>query len=174
MILMQFAGAINCLFVAAISVQLRRIDRDDPTWSYTQLVAGGVGSMVIVVGAMMMTAAVFRPDRGDGLSYLLFDVAWLFLVMPVAPALVQNIAIGMGILSDKRALPLFPRWLGFFNIWVGLLFMPGIMLTFFKAGPFAWNGLLAFWLPATVFFLWYPVMVTMMLRQSNDLENNAR
>jgi hypothetical protein len=39
--------------------------------------------------------------------------------MPVAAAFVQNVAIA-------------------------LLFAPGGLITFFKSGPFAWNGLLAF------------------------------
>ena len=31
------------------------------------------------------------------------------------------------------------------------------MLIFFKTGPFAWNGLLVFWLGVLVFFGWYTV-----------------
>jgi hypothetical protein len=36
--------------------------------------------------------------------------------------------------------------------------VPACLLTFFKTGPFAWNGLLAFWVPATVFGLWFWVV----------------
>ena len=32
------------------------------------------------------------------------------------------------------------------------------VIPFFKIGPFAWNGLVGFWIPATVFGLWMLVM----------------
>ena len=40
-------------------------------------------------------------------------------------------------------------------IWVLLGQLPGQLLFFFKTGPFAWNGLFAFYLPMTVFFVWF-------------------
>lgn len=43
--------------------------------------------------------------------------------------------------------------------------LPGGLVTFFKSGPFAWNGILAFWLPLTVFGIWYGVMF-MLLRKA--------
>lgn len=61
MILMMFAGSINGVFVGAISTQLRRIEKDHPMWTYAQLVTGSAASVTIVVGAMLMTAAVFGP-----------------------------------------------------------------------------------------------------------------
>jgi hypothetical protein len=161
MMLMMFAGSLGCVFVGAISAQLRRIEKDSPVWTYAQLVTGCAAHMAIIVGAMQMTAVAFRPDRGPELTYLLYDVAWLWLVMPGTPAVLQNVSIGIAILSDRDSSPLFPRWLGFFNIVVGLLIMPGAMVTYFKAGAFAWNGLFAFWLPASLFGPWLIVMFVM-------------
>ena len=162
MILMMFAGSINCIFVGAISTQLRRIETTNPMWTYAQLAAGCAGAVTIVIGAMLMTAVAFRPDRSPDLMLLLFDLAWLMVVMPGTPAAVQNFTIGMAILSDKNSPTIFPRWLGFFNIWTALLFLPGALVTFFKTGPFAWNGLLAFWLPAALFGPWFFIMFFMM------------
>ena len=34
----------------------------------------------------------------------------------------------------------------------------GGMLTFFKTGPFAYDGLFVWWIPFTFFFGWFPVM----------------
>ncbi len=66
--------------------------------------------------------------------------------------------MGHAIMSVQHEQPIFPRWVGYFNIWVAVLFIPGGLLTFFKTGPVAWNGLLAFWMPVVVFFAWYIVM----------------
>ena len=162
MVLMMFAGTINCIFVGVISTQLRRIEKENPMWTYAQLAVGCAGSVTIIVGAMLMTAVAFRPDRPPELTYMMFDIAWLWIVMPGTPAAIQNLTIGMAILSDKNTPTIFPRWVGFFNIWTGLLFLPGALVTFFKTGPFAWDGLLAFWLPAALFGPWFFIMFFMM------------
>ena len=82
----------------------------------------------------------------------------MMLLVPFTTFVVQNFAIGLAILGDKGMAPMFPRWVGFFSMWVGVLFVPGGMLTFFKHGPFAWDGLFAFWIPLLTFFCWYLVM----------------
>ena len=63
----------------------------------------------------------------------------------------QNFAFAFAILTDPRRRPLFPRWLGHLNVWATIVYTPAIVLQFFKHGPFAWNGLFVFWLPAVVF-----------------------
>jgi hypothetical protein len=58
----------------------------------------------------------------------------------------------------------FPRWLGYFNIWCALTFLPAALIYFFKNGAFAWNGVFCFWLPLTVFTTWFAVMFVMTRR----------
>ena len=53
---------------------------------------------------------------------------------------------------------MLPRWLAYFNLWVAFLFVPGGLILFFKTGPFAWNGVFTFWLPLSIFSLWFIVM----------------
>jgi hypothetical protein len=164
MLLMSISGAIFAPFVAVISVQMKRIEGVSPILTYTQLSSGSIGALFFIIPAIIFGAAAYRPDRPPELTLLLNDLAWFFAVMPVAAAFMQNIAIALAIFSDKRASPVFPRWLGFFNIWVALLFAPGGLITFFKTGPFAWNGLLAFYVAGTVFAAWFFVMVTMLIK----------
>jgi len=63
--------------------------------------------------------------------------------------------------------------LGYFNIWVALLFAPGGLITFFKTGPFAWSGLLAFYVAGTVFAAWFFVMVTMLVKAIDQQAQEA-
>ena len=95
---------------------------------------------------------------------VLNDFAWLLLIMTLSPFFVQLMTVGLAIISDNSATPVFARWVGYFNIWVAILFIPGALITFFKTGPFAWNGLLAFWLPLAVFFAWYLVMFPALIK----------
>lgn len=72
------------------------------------------------------------------------------------PAGLQNLAIGLCSLGDNNNR--YPRWIGFVNFWIAILFLPGVLLPFFKSGPFAWNGLIGFWLVAFAFFGWIIMM----------------
>jgi hypothetical protein len=62
--------------------------------------------------------------------------------------------MGIAVLSDKSATPVFPRWAGYLDFWVAVLFMPGTIAVFFQDGPFAWSGLLTWYIPLGVFAFW--------------------
>jgi hypothetical protein len=47
-------------------------------------------------------------------------------------------------------------------------------MIFFKHGPFGFNGLIAFWMPTAVFFVWMLVMSWMLLRAVSAEEARAR
>jgi hypothetical protein len=114
--------------------------------------------------AIFWTAAAFRLDRPAEITQALNDVAWLFDVMPGAPAAFQPILIGFAILSDRNEVKVFPRWLAYFNFLTGIVFMFGCVAGFTKTGWFAWNGLIPFWLPTYIFTAWIPVMSYMLWR----------
>lgn len=64
-------------------------------------------------------------------------------------------AVGVATLRDAREHPVFPRWFGYLNLWVAFAFLPGPFIIFFHTGAFAWNGFAAFWIPASVFGVWF-------------------
>lgn len=148
---------------ALVSLQMRRIEGCRPLLAYTQLLCAGVSILMLIIPTLLWTTAAFRPERSPELTQLIHDLGWLMITMTFPTPMLQNLAFGAAILKDDAPKPLFPRWAGYFNIWVGLLFLPGCLVTFFKSGPFAWSGLLAFWLPAAVFFTWFIVMTPLML-----------
>jgi hypothetical protein len=72
--------------------------------------------------------------------------------------------IGVPILQDRRTVPVFPRWSGYYCLWTALLVTPGSLVPFFKAGPFAWDGIMSWWVPVAVLALWFFVMTPVLLR----------
>ena len=164
-LLIMISAAFYIPFTAAIGAQMRRIEHPlTPVLTYTQLGAGFCSAWLFLLPGLVWTAAAFRPERPPDITQAFNDFAWIVTVMPFMLAVTQNLALGFTIISDKQPEPIFPRWVGFFNLWVALLFLPGGLLTFFKAGPFAWNGILAFWVPACVFGPWFFVISISVMR----------
>jgi hypothetical protein len=154
----MIAGALSVPFQAVIAIQMRRIEGRSPVLSYTVLAMGAVNCILFTMPILIMTAAAFRPARDPALTQLLNDLAWIPFIIAFPPAVVQNIAIAIAVLGDRAPRPVFPRWVAYFNLWAAFLFLPAGLLTFFKHGPFAWNGLLSFWVALTMFGSWYLVM----------------
>ena len=163
MILMQLGAAMLFPLIAVIGIQMRRIEGANPVLAYTQMLAGIINFLFLLIPAFVWTVAAYRPDRPPEITLLMNDIGWLAFIMPITPAIIQNVAIGLATLADKRLQPIFPRWLAFFNFFVSLLFVADLMITFFKVGPFAWNGAISFYMPLTVFSIWVIVMVRVLL-----------
>lgn len=172
MVMMMISGMFIAPLVAVISAQMRRIPGAHPVMVYGQLSAGTLGAVFFITGALVFMVAAYRPDRPAEITYMLNDMGWIVTVIPFSPALIQNVIIGVAILSDRQARPVFPRWVAYFNFWVALGFLPGGLLPFFKSGPFAWNGIFVFWLAGSVFFAWFVVMTAMLLRAVRQQEQD--
>lgn len=148
-------------FVASISSQMRRIegDRHHPL-ANTQLGLGMLMVLLFIIPCFLMEAAAFRPDRDPVVTQALHDAGWLPFVGGFMATFIQLIAIGICIFQDQEQ-RVYPRWLGYFNFWAALILVPAGFVLFFKSGPFAWNGALAFWLVLVVFCVWFLLMFWM-------------
>jgi hypothetical protein len=169
---MMVAGTLTGPFVAAISTVLRRIEGRDSPLAFAQLGLGMIGILLFLVPTMLMQAAAFRPDRDADLIQLIHDAGWLPFIGAFAPAVIQNLVIAAAVFRDTEE-KVLPRWLGYFNVWVALLFLPAALLYYFKTGPFAWDGVFVFWLPLSVFGAWFIVMFVVFRRAILNHEDEA-
>ena len=67
--------------------------------------------------------------------------------------------------NSKR--PAFPRWSGYFNIFVSFFMCEACLLLFFKTGPFSQNGVLVFYFPMIAFFVWIVAFSVLTVRAIN-------
>lgn len=141
-----------------IGIHMRRIEGKHSILAYTQMMLGGVAVLAVLIPVMQMVNVAFRPEDRDPATLQFFsDGAWLIFVGMWSAASMQSICIALCVLRDRRPTPVIPRYYGYFNLWVATVFVPGGLIYFFKSGAFAWNGAVAFWLPATVFGTWFVV-----------------
>jgi hypothetical protein len=161
---MVFSCGIVTPFAAVLAVHMRRVEgREAPVLSMTQFAAGTAGILLFLMEAIFWSVAAYRPHRNPQITQVLNDIAWFFTVMPGALIVVQALTVAVVILSHRDQI-VFPRWLGYFNLWAAVLYLPGGLEIFFKHGPLAWNGLLAFWVPACAYFAWFTVMALQLTR----------
>ena len=151
MLLLMVAAMVGIPFTAVLTQLLARIEGGAGVLAYSMLL-GGVGSMVLTFyPAIWWLVAAFRPDRPAQLIYLMNDMAWLQFIGGVTLYLAMPFSCAAAALVDRSPKPVFPRWSGFVNIWLGLLVVPDQLLFFFHTGPFAWNGIFGFWVPVGAF-----------------------
>jgi hypothetical protein len=159
--------------VCVITTQMRHMQTSSRLPADLQLGAGAIGVLTLMFPIMIFAIAAFRPERDPALTQMLNDGGWL-LVIPAFPTfLAQFGAIAFGALTDKRPDPIYPRWAAYLNIWLALLLIPGAFAYFFRTGPFAWNGLLSFWIAASAFFIWLIVMTPLTLSSINRTSRSA-
>jgi len=150
--------------VTAISMQMSRVEGRFPVLSVLQFAGGLVTWVTITISMVILCVAAFRLERDQQMTQFIVDFGWLLLFFVFSPFVMQQIAIALVVFSDRSPNPVFPRWLGYFNIWVALLFTPVVVMPFFKVGPFAYDGLLGFWIPTFVYGAWALGMAIMTRR----------
>jgi len=164
MVICLIAFSLLVPFGVGIAIQTRRIE-EVPAMSWLQVAAIAVCSIEGIMAVLIWLAAAFRPGvvHAD-ITLTLHDLGWLTFLIDIPIFSIWLVAVGIAILRDKNTPTLFPRWLGYFTLWVAILLVPALGIAFFKTGPFAYNGLLALYLPYVVIFFWMLVIVPPLLR----------
>ncbi|BBY80199.1 hypothetical protein H7I53_15630 [Mycolicibacterium pulveris] len=178
LVISVFACALLVPFCAAIAAQMRRMEGVRSVFAQSQLVSGGLLCVEFLLPFAIWQTALYRLHEWNPETVqMLNDMAWLMFLGIISSACCQVASIGVAILLDKSAKPVFPRWAGYYNIWVSMMWVPAGIIPFFKDGPMAWNGVFAWWIPLLVYFSWFTVMVVLLLRAIADDErqqNRAR
>jgi hypothetical protein len=176
LVITLFACALLVPFSAVIQQQMRRIPAGRSALASTQMASAALLSLEFILPLMVWQTAAYRLDHTSAeIIRVLNDMGWIMFVGVISSACVQFASIGIAILVDERTRPVFPRWAGYFNLWVTLLVSPAGIIVFFKHGPFAWNGLVSFFLPLAAFATWIAVMVVLLFRaiEQEDAERRV-
>lgn len=178
MICMLFGSALLLPLGSAIATQLQKIEGVNSMMSKLLMMCTSLVVVEIILPAWVFATLAFRPGRGSEITQALSDLAWLVFTWPNPVTVLMVASIGIGILSDQRARAVYPRWVGYANITVAVLFFPSCFLVLVKNGPLAWDGLLSFWTPAVDYGLFIVLMTWATYRsianqQSDDVPTGA-
>lgn len=162
------AGMLVVPFTVTMSIQLARLEGPIPFGAITNLLAGACNAVAFYLPFIFFSAAYYRADRAPDLVLLLSDMAWLEYLMVWPPIIMQILCVAIVGLSYKGPLDILPRWFCWLSIWVSLLIVPASLVIFVYDGPFAWNGLISWWIPAGSFAAYWVLLSWMMRRAVLD------
>jgi hypothetical protein len=171
--LMILLASLFTPFFALLARQVRRIEGYWGVMSLTQILLSVTFPFGFSLCAIFAVTAAYRPERNPDVTQALNDIFWFIFVGLVGPLITQVVILAFCVFIDRREVPSFPRWYGYFNIWYAILGVPGCAVFLFKDGPLAWDGMFAFWIPLTVFSIWM-VVTTVMLSKAVDVEAAER
>lgn len=143
----------------SIVMFMRRMERGLPVLSYTSIANNGGGYVFFLLMPITWGALAFRPEMLDpAIIQFVNDYIWFVFILSWPPFALFMVFIAVAVLRDHNPTPIFPRWVGFFNLWTAVLIIPAGLVEFFTAGPFAYSGAISFWWVWLEFFGWIMVM----------------
>lgn len=164
LVISMLGSALLVPYAVAISGQLKRIN-GAKALADTQMVSCALLSLEFITPIAVWMAATYRFDeQAAEITRALHDLGWILFVTVIWSLWVQVVCIGIAILIDRSPQPVFPRWIGYLNFWVAILILPAGTVLFFKGGPFAWNGIIGFFVPLTIYSSWFVAMTWAMHR----------
>ena len=146
----------SCTFalpMMAIGAQLRRMEGPNPVMSSLNHSMATLTCVANMLPCFLWLAISYKPTPPD-VMVVLNDLAWFMFIGGICTQIVLNFAQGMCILNDKSGLNIYPRWLGYLNLFLIMTFIPDVLLPVFTKGPFTYSGALGFWVPAVGYLTW--------------------
>lgn len=131
-------------------IMLSKIEGRWPVWSLTTAVCGIFISLIVFFNACAWMVAAYRPETGADVAQSWYDWAWFAFLLGWIYLSIEMISTAVVELQDTRDTPMVPRWFSWFTIAGGVAIVTAAGPAFFKSGPFAYHGLLAFYMPVVV------------------------
>lgn len=164
MIVFNLCGVMLVPFFMVIVVQMKRMATPSQVLAYAYLSAVAGGVTLFAVADLMWLIGAFRPDRDPQLVLLLNDLAWIVFTAPVGMVVAANFCLALAVFLDAHPQPIFPRWVAPFSIVTGLAMTPAAAGAIVRTGPFAWDGVVSFWLRLGAYSLFVAVMFFVLRR----------
>lgn len=140
--------------------RMRGMAHRTPILRYCVIGVAGAAPIAFLTSTVFWLLAAFRPDRAPDLTQLYNDLAWITFTCGVPFLVSLFLFLAAAIYLDEQKDPVFPRWVGHFNLVVAVVIVPAGFAALTMSGPVAWNGFLSFWVKNIAIAVWLIVMGT--------------
>lgn len=174
MMLTLLFAPLYYIWSIVVSKVVARVEGPDGTLATIELL-GGFATVVVTFGSVCAwLAAAFDPAlKSPEAVKATSDLAWMWFNPTLMVTFFQFVAFGLALLRDKRAVPLLPRWMGWFSFAMAATLLGALFTPFFRRGPFAWDGLLTYYVGLGGYFLWIGVTCFYVLKAVRRIEEET-
>ncbi|VEG39615.1 Uncharacterised protein [Mycolicibacterium flavescens] len=158
MILFNWFGVGLIPTVILLAMQVRKMAHRTPILSYCLIACAGGPPTLFLIANMFWLLGSFRPERTPELTQLLNDLAWVTFTVLVPYLIAQCLVLALAIYWDRRDQPVFRPWVAHFNLLIAVALLPAAFGAVTFEGPFAWDGVLSFWVKNIAIAVWIVVM----------------
>ena len=142
-------------FWAVTAIQIGRHEKGRRIWAVLAAMSGAMMTIFLVLPPLCFGTAAFAPERAADVTALMHQFGVLALVTTDQYYVFGFVAVAVACLLPHRVEhSAFPRWFGWFTIWLTVMAEAGALAFNLRTGPFAWNGLFVFWIPFGFFAPW--------------------
>jgi hypothetical protein len=146
-------------------IMLSEIEGRRPLMSITTGLCGAFISLIIFFNCCAWIVAAYRPETSADVIQSWYDWAWFAFLLGWIYLAVEMVATGIVELMDHRDRPMVPRWFSWLTFAGALSLIGAAGPAFFRSGPFAYHGLLAFYLPVVVWAAYLVLTTWFMYRE---------
>jgi hypothetical protein len=148
-----------------IAIQMSRLEKGKPIWSILTVAGGSIMSIFLVLPPLFWGVAAYTPTRSPEVTALMHELGCLTMTTTDQYYIFMWVAVVVICVTPTQVKHSpFPRWFGYLSAWIALMFEAGAFAFLPRTGPFAWNGLLVFWSPLTLFSLWIAVQCPLLFK----------
>lgn len=158
MILFNWFGVGLIPTVILLAMQVRKMAHRTPILSFCLIACAGGPPTLFLIANMFWLLGSFRPERSPELTQLLNDLAWVTFTVLVPYLIAQCLVLALAIYWDRQDQPVFRPWVAHFNLLVAAALVPAAFGAVTFEGPFAWDGVLSFWVKNIAIAVWIVVM----------------
>lgn len=147
---------------AVYLIQMKRMSVS-PVFRYVLLMGAITGTIVgMLFPLFCFGLGAFRPGYRHDILAMLFDFGYLAFIGSLGCFCVMWMAFGLAIVLDQNGV--LPKWLGYYTVWQYVSELVAAPVWIAKSGPFAWNGLMTFWLAMTLYVPWQIIVYVCIFR----------
>jgi hypothetical protein len=164
MILLNWFCVALIPLLMLIVERMRGMAHRTPILRFCMIGVAGAAPIAFLTSTVFWLLAAFQPERAPELTQLLNDLAWVTFTCGVPFLVAQCGFLALAVALDRQETPVFPRWVGRFNVLIAIALVPAAFAGLTKTGVFAWDGFVSFWVKNVAIALWIVVMSVVLAR----------
>jgi len=154
--ILTLAVGLSAVGNAVYMCQMKRMSVS-PVFRFAFMAGAMTGAIVGCLFPMFCFGlGAFRSGYDPEILAMLYDFGYLSFIGCMGCFFLNWSCLGLSILLDTNNT--LPKWLGYYTLWQSVSELVIAPVWIAKSGPFAWDGLMSFWLAMVIYVPWQMIV----------------